>query len=188
MKPVRPRGCIPKSSPAPCRASHQAPSAHRRNRILRKAPVAVLRHGEAGPAATKAAQVDMLYDPEASPPVPTMSIAPEGASTRNILSRMTSTAPVISSTLSPRPQRHQQSGNLSRRRLARHEHVERDLGLLSRQRLAVGGLCNEGLEFAHRFTPPCRGSSSECRGRARRQCFPGGTGRRGRSWSCVAAP
>ena len=44
----------------------------------------------------------MLNEPEASPPVPTTSMASGGAVTRNILLRMVATAPVISSTVSPR--------------------------------------------------------------------------------------
>src|SRR5262245_40814023 len=58
--------------------------------------------GTPAPATMKAAQVEMLNEPEASPPVPTMSTASAGASTRSILSRMAVTAPVISSTVSPR--------------------------------------------------------------------------------------
>ena len=50
----------------------------------------------------KAAQVEMLKEPEASPPVPTTSIAPGGALTLSILARIAVTAPVISSTVSPR--------------------------------------------------------------------------------------
>src|SRR5262249_24301222 len=48
------------------------------------------------------AQVEMLNDPDASPPVPTTSTASGGASTPSILERMVVTAPVISSTVSPR--------------------------------------------------------------------------------------
>jgi hypothetical protein len=44
----------------------------------------------------------MLNEPEASPPVPTTSTASGGACTRSIFARITLTAPVISSTLSPR--------------------------------------------------------------------------------------
>src|SRR5439155_973841 len=54
------------------------------------------------PATIKAAQVEMLKEPEASPPVPTTSIASGGAATRSIFSRIAVTAPVISSTVSPR--------------------------------------------------------------------------------------
>ena len=58
--------------------------------------------GTPAPATIKAAQVEMLNEPEASPPVPTTSIASGGAATRSILSRIAVTAPVISSTVSPR--------------------------------------------------------------------------------------
>src|ERR1700722_9473797 len=58
--------------------------------------------GTPAPATISAAQVEMLNEPEASPPVPTTSMAPGGACTRTILARMAVTAPVISSTVSPR--------------------------------------------------------------------------------------
>ena len=54
------------------------------------------------PAMTKADAVEMLTLCELSPPVPTMSMAPSGASTRSILARMVATAPEISLTVSPR--------------------------------------------------------------------------------------
>ena len=58
--------------------------------------------GTPAPATMKAAQVEMLKEPDASPPVPTTSMAPGGASTFSILARIAVTAPVISSTVSPR--------------------------------------------------------------------------------------
>src|SRR5579863_5105624 len=58
--------------------------------------------GTPAPATMRAAQVEILNEPEASPPVPTTSMAFGGAATRNILERMTATAPAISSTVSPR--------------------------------------------------------------------------------------
>src|SRR6266516_3455244 len=58
--------------------------------------------GTLAPATTKAAQVEMLNEPDASPPVPTTSTASAGASTASIFDRMVRTAPVISSTVSPR--------------------------------------------------------------------------------------
>ena len=58
--------------------------------------------GTPAPATMSAAQVEMLNEPEASPPVPTTSIASGGAATRSILARIADTAPVISSTVSPR--------------------------------------------------------------------------------------
>src|SRR5262249_49735917 len=61
-----------------------------------------LARGTPAPATIKAAQVEMLKEPEASPPVPTTSIASGGAITRSIFSRIAVTAPVISSTVSPR--------------------------------------------------------------------------------------
>src|ERR1700736_3490623 len=58
--------------------------------------------GTPAPATMKEAQVDTLTDPEPSPPVPTTSTASGGALTRSILARTADTAPVISSTVSPR--------------------------------------------------------------------------------------
>jgi len=58
--------------------------------------------GTPAPATMKAAQVEMLNEPDASPPVPTTSMASAGASTTSIFARMVRTAPVISSTVSPR--------------------------------------------------------------------------------------
>src|ERR1700737_2974199 len=54
------------------------------------------------PATMNDAQVETLTEPEPSPPVPTMSIASGGAVTGSILRRIAETAPVISSTVSPR--------------------------------------------------------------------------------------
>src|SRR5271163_5203626 len=54
------------------------------------------------PATMKEAQVETLTEPEPSPPVPTTSTALAGALTRSILARIADTAPVISSTVSPR--------------------------------------------------------------------------------------
>ena len=67
-----------------------------------KARLPCLATGTPAPATISAAQVEMLNEPEASPPVPTTSTAFGGAATRSILARMTETAPVISSTVSPR--------------------------------------------------------------------------------------
>src|ERR1035437_6679173 len=58
--------------------------------------------GTPEPVTINAAQVEMLNEPEASPPMPTTSIASDGACTPSILARMVVTAPVISSTVSPR--------------------------------------------------------------------------------------
>src|SRR3954467_152287 len=58
--------------------------------------------GTPAPATMKEAQVDTLTEPEPSPPVPTTSIASAGALTCSILARIAETAPVISSTVSPR--------------------------------------------------------------------------------------
>src|SRR6516225_1331994 len=67
-----------------------------------KARLPCLATGTPAPATISAAHVEILNEPKASPPVPTTSIASGGACTRSIFARMTLTAPVISSTLSPR--------------------------------------------------------------------------------------
>src|SRR4030088_359986 len=61
--------------------------------------------GTPAPATRKEAQVETLTEPEPSPPVPTTSTASAGALTRSILARIADTAPVISSTVSPRTRR-----------------------------------------------------------------------------------
>ena len=53
-------------------------------------------------AATIAATVEMLNVPERSPPVPQVSIAPAGISTRIDAARIAAAKPAISSTVSPR--------------------------------------------------------------------------------------
>src|SRR6266550_1705709 len=58
--------------------------------------------GTPAPARINEAQVETLTEPEPSPPVPTTSTALPGALTRSIFARMADTAPVISSTVSPR--------------------------------------------------------------------------------------
>ena len=82
--------------------------------------------GTPQPATTKALAVEMLKLPEASPPVPQVSIVPGGASTATALARMIRAAPAISSTVSPRTlQRHQKGADLRRRRVAAHDDLER---------------------------------------------------------------
>src|SRR3954462_13695363 len=58
--------------------------------------------GTPQPATMNEAQVETLTEPDPSPPVPTTSTASAGALTRSILARIADTAPVISSTVSPR--------------------------------------------------------------------------------------
>src|SRR5262249_21701005 len=82
-------------TPSACRAS-AAPD------LDDSARFPCLATGTPAPATIKAAQVEMLNEPEASPPVPTTSTAPAGAVTPSILARIVVTAPVISSTVSPR--------------------------------------------------------------------------------------
>src|SRR4029453_10890643 len=57
--------------------------------------------GTPAPATTKAAQVEILCVPLASPPVPQVSIAPSGARTGIARALRARVAPAISSTVSP---------------------------------------------------------------------------------------
>ena len=67
-----------------------------------KARLPCLATGTPQPATTSALAVEMLNVPDASPPVPTVSIVPGGASIVSALARIVRAAPVISSTVSPR--------------------------------------------------------------------------------------
>src|SRR5262245_39882940 len=58
--------------------------------------------GTPAPATTNAAQVDILWVPLASPPVPQVSMAPSGAHTATARALSARAAPAISSTVSPR--------------------------------------------------------------------------------------
>src|SRR5664279_106853 len=58
--------------------------------------------GTPAPATMNAAQVEILNEPEASPPDAIDVVGTGGACTPSILARMVVTAPVISSTVSPR--------------------------------------------------------------------------------------
>ena len=103
------------------------------------------------PATMNEAQVETLTEPEPSPPVPTTSMASAGAVTRSILARLADTAPVISSTVSPRtPKRHQQAAHLRGRGLAGHQAVEGGRRLLARQCGAGGDLSDDRFEIVHR--------------------------------------
>ena len=82
-------------------------------------------------ATTSAAAVEMLNVPAPSPPVPTTSIAPSGASTRSTRSRIADANPASSSTVSPRIRRRdEQRRELGRRRLAVHHGAHREAGLV----------------------------------------------------------
>ena len=122
--------------------------------------------GTPAPATMKAAQVEMLNEPEASPPVPTTSIASAGAFTPSILARMVVTAPVISSTVSPRTRkRHQQAAHLRGRRFARHHAVEGGGCLLAREARPGRDLGDERLEIVgHGVSSPARASVSRAAG------------------------
>src|SRR5260370_16751681 len=66
-----------------------------------RARLPCLATGTPAPATMKAAHVEMLNEPEASPPVPTTSIAPSGAATATSLPRLAVPAPAPPPTLPP---------------------------------------------------------------------------------------
>ena len=79
-----------------------------------------------------------------------MSIASAGAATRSILARIAVTAPVISSTVSPRTRKsHQEAAHLRGRHVARQHGVERGGGLGAGQLGAGGDLGDQRLERFH---------------------------------------
>src|ERR1700722_684352 len=88
-------GSASRLTPSACKMS-AAPESEEKLRLP------CLAMGTPAPATTMAAAVETLKLPWPSPPVPTISIAPSGGSTRSILARMVRAAPVISSTVSPR--------------------------------------------------------------------------------------
>ncbi len=95
-----------------------------------------------------AAQVEILNEPEASPPVPTTSMASGGASTRSIFARIVVTAPVISSTVSPRTRNAiKERAHLRRRRFARHHLLEGGGRFVATERGAGRDLADERPKF-----------------------------------------
>ena len=97
--------------------------------------------GTPAPATTKAAQVEILCVPLASPPVPQVSMAPSGARTLTARARMARAAPVISSTLSPRARMPiSKRADLRLGRAARHDRVEGFGGFGLGEGLARGDL------------------------------------------------
>ena len=99
---------------------------------------------------TKADAVEMLTLCEPSPPVPTMSIAPSGASTRSIFSRIVATAPEISlDRFAAHPQRHQEAADLAGRGLAGHDDLESLARFLEGERRSACDLRDVGFQRAH---------------------------------------
>ena len=94
--------------------------------------------GTPAAATTSAAVVEMLNVPLPSPPVPTTSIAPSGASTANdALAHRRREAGQLVDGLAAHPETHEQRGELGRRRLAVHHRAHRGAGLVQRERAAV---------------------------------------------------
>ena len=159
--------------------------------------------GTPAPATMSAAQVEILYEPEASPPVPTTSMASGGAATRSILLRMVVTAPVISSTVSPRTRSAMRSApicdgvaspaiicskasadssrvncepvaTLPMRPL---KSTAKSLNPPAPARSAAPVAWRCGVRSKHSMPRQCRGNSSASDDRARRQCFRDGIAR-----------
>ena len=88
--------------------STRTPSASRTSAAPEREVIArlpCLATGTPAAATTSAEVVEMLNVPEPSPPVPTTSIVPSGASTRRTRSRIAIAKPASSSTVSPRIRR-----------------------------------------------------------------------------------
>ena len=166
--------------------------------------------GTPAPATMKAAQVEMLNEPEASPPVPTTSIACGGASTRSIFARIAVTAPVISSTVSPRtrsaisrppicdgvasPDIMLAKASAASSRLSAAPVATCAMSVFSSAMRPPGGSRRIGPRrrpcgrFRRSIPGRGRGNSSGSRGHARRRCSRGGTARRAPAASCAQAP
>ena len=141
------------------------------------------------PAATNAAQVEILNEPDESPPVPTMSMASAGASTRSIFSRMTVTAPTSSSTVSPRTRSAMRNAPICDGVASPDIRIWNAVMASSCDRLRPSAtFANSGLRLfivSHLQDPE---SSSISHGRFRMLCFPGETAHHAHSLFYVAAP
>ena len=126
-------------------------------------------------ATTSAAVVEMLNVPEPSPPVPTTSIAPSGASTRvDPLAHRAREAGQLVDGLAAHPEAHEQRRELRRRRLAVHDLAHREARLVDGQRPPVDDRRERRADLlAHRATSS---GASSARGR-RGQRVTGGLGR-----------
>ena len=91
--------------------------------------------GTPAAATTRAEVVEMLNVPELSPPVPTTSIVPAGASTRRTRSRIAVAKPAeLLDRLAAHPEGDQERGQLGGRRLAVHDRAHGEPGLLDAKR------------------------------------------------------
>ena len=101
-------------------------------------------------AVINAASVEILNVPCPSPPVPTMSIAPAGATTRSIFRRSAATAPVSSAdALPPHPEPHQKPAELGRSDAAREDQLEGGFRLVLGQTRSLRDFGNERLKRVH---------------------------------------
>ena len=104
--------------------------------------------GTPAPATMNAAQVEILYEPEASPPVPTTSMASGGAFTpQHLGAHGRDRAGDFIDGFAAHAQRHQQAAHLRRRCFARHHAVEGGGGLLAREACAGRDLGDERFEI-----------------------------------------
>ena len=193
------RGAIMKPIPAPrierstsaTSASMLTPSAVRMSAEPARddsARLPCLATGTPQAATTIAAAVETLKVPDASPPVPQVSIAVSGARTLSMRSRSAWAPPVeLVDGLAAHPQPHEKPADLGRGRIAGHHDLERVARLAARQRLdpeasrPSSAFILSGVG-AHARPPRRRSAPGSCRAgdaHARSRCFRGETARRG---------
>ena len=169
--------------------------------------------GTPAPATTKAAQVEILCVPLASPPVPQVSIAPSGARTFTARALRARAAPAISSTVSPRTRSPIRNAPISASVAAPDMMRPKDFGgFLLGELFAVRHFAKDSAEIrkvcharargarAHRPLLVARGraraarrgrgreSSQAADGRAPRRCSRDGTARHERGNACAGDP
>ena len=121
--------------------------------------------GTPAPATMKAAQVEMLNEPEASPPVPTTSIGiGRRLHAQHLGAHGGDRAGDLVDGFAAHAQRHQQAAHLRGRRFARHHAVEGAGGFLAREACAGRDLGDERFEIVG------HGGASGCSRARRRTC------------------
>ena len=136
--------------------------------------------GTPAAATTSEAAVEMLNVPLPSPPVPTRSIVPGGASTRTTRSRIAPAKPgQLVGGLAAHPERDEEGGQLGGGRLAVHDRAHRAARLVDRQGPAVDDRGERGPDrVAHRTAVPV-GVAGSTVGSSLRIDGPGVVGRLG---------
>src|ERR1700738_3000870 len=106
--------------------------------------------GTPAPATMKAAQVEMLNEPDASPPVATtwMGWSFDG---EHLRAHGANRAGDLVHGFAAHPQRHQQSAHLRGRGFARHHAVEGGCRLVARQCRAGGDFSDDRFEILHQL-------------------------------------